>query len=210
MQTKNIERYKTNAVQITEYCPHCDSEQTVFWSVQKDGYEIFCPTCGEKIMLCSMCPNTNRCNWTAEHKCSMHKDWVKNHGWVETDNDCGQHRKELNDGTFSFVQIVNLNEEYSVSKATVEPQKLSEDDLNTLLKAYGFSNLDDFVKNNVPDWDFTFCEDGSIDRENSPSWVIDWALIAEMQFEEISLSNLLSRRFKTFEDAYDSLKFLMD
>lgn len=38
---------------VTEYCPHCDTESTLMWSVEEHGYEIYCPVCGKKIMLCS-------------------------------------------------------------------------------------------------------------------------------------------------------------
>lgn len=49
--------------EVTEYCPHCDREITVLWNVEQDGYQIFCPNCGEPIMLCSMC-DREPCNWT--------------------------------------------------------------------------------------------------------------------------------------------------
>ncbi len=39
---------------VTEYCPHCDRETTVLWDVEQNGYQIYCPNCGETIMLCSM------------------------------------------------------------------------------------------------------------------------------------------------------------
>lgn len=48
---------------VTEYCPHCDREITVLWDVEQDGYQIFCPNCGEPIMLCSMC-DREPCDWT--------------------------------------------------------------------------------------------------------------------------------------------------
>ena len=49
--------------EVTECCPHCDSEITVLWNVEQDGYQIFCPNCGETIMLCSMC-DREPCDWT--------------------------------------------------------------------------------------------------------------------------------------------------
>lgn len=52
---KALERAKIQAFVVTEYCPHCDKEQSLLWDAGKDGYEIYCPTCGEKIMLCSVC-----------------------------------------------------------------------------------------------------------------------------------------------------------
>lgn len=49
--------------EVTECCPHCDREITVLWDVEQDGYQIFCPNCGETIMLCSMC-DREPCDWT--------------------------------------------------------------------------------------------------------------------------------------------------
>lgn len=54
-----------------EMCPHCDTEITIEWDVEKDGYEVSCPNCGEKIMLCDACfhSDDNRfqyCDWCKE------------------------------------------------------------------------------------------------------------------------------------------------
>lgn len=57
---------------VTEYCPHCDREITVSWNVEQDGYQIFCPNCGETIMLCSMC-DQKPCDWT-ENGCKYSDD----------------------------------------------------------------------------------------------------------------------------------------
>ena len=59
---------------VTEYCPHCDTESTLMWSVEEHGYEIYCPVCGKKIMLCSMCGHYNDCDWTEEAGCKMKKE----------------------------------------------------------------------------------------------------------------------------------------
>lgn len=58
--------------EVTECCPHCDSEITVLWNVEQDGYQIFCPNCGETIMLCSMC-DREPCDWT-ENGCKYSDD----------------------------------------------------------------------------------------------------------------------------------------
>lgn len=36
--------------EVTECCPHCDREITVSWNVEQDGYQIFCPNCGQRIL----------------------------------------------------------------------------------------------------------------------------------------------------------------
>lgn len=54
---------------VTEGCPHCDTEVSVVWKPEEDGYEIYCPKCGTKIMLCSECPylqDEGRCDWKAD------------------------------------------------------------------------------------------------------------------------------------------------
>lgn len=58
--------------EVTECCPHCDREITVSWDVEQDGYQIFCPNCGEPIMLCSMC-DRGPCDWT-ENGCKYSDD----------------------------------------------------------------------------------------------------------------------------------------
>lgn len=53
---------------ISEICPHCENENTLYWNEAKDGYKAFCPHCGKKMMMCSACLNAadnimQRCNW---------------------------------------------------------------------------------------------------------------------------------------------------
>ena len=59
--------------EVTEWCPHCESEITMTWDVQSMGYKAFCPVCGERLMLCDECqhsgPNgeyTDRCNYDSK------------------------------------------------------------------------------------------------------------------------------------------------
>ena len=63
-----------NRYLVTECCPHCDTESTLMWSVEEHGYEIYCPVCGQKIMMCSMCDHHNDCDWTEEAGCKMKKE----------------------------------------------------------------------------------------------------------------------------------------
>ena len=44
-----------NKYEVTEWCPHCESEITMTWDVESMGYKAFCPVCGERLMLCDMC-----------------------------------------------------------------------------------------------------------------------------------------------------------
>lgn len=60
---------------VTEMCPHCDTEVTVRWDIG-DGMQTVCPTCGEKMMLCSMCEecrdNAIFCDWDSNKKACRH------------------------------------------------------------------------------------------------------------------------------------------
>lgn len=40
---------------ITEMCPVCESEITVEWDIENYGYEMYCPSCGNKMRLCDEC-----------------------------------------------------------------------------------------------------------------------------------------------------------
>ena len=55
-----------------EICPYCDGENILQHDVEKDGYKVKCQHCGEEIMLCDACLNSEDnegqfCNWS-EHK----------------------------------------------------------------------------------------------------------------------------------------------
>lgn len=61
-----------------EMCPHCGEENTVEWDVEKDGYEIVCPNCDEKMMLCDACTHSDDnksgfCDWSKETGCFRKK-----------------------------------------------------------------------------------------------------------------------------------------
>ena len=57
-----------------EVCPHCGQEITKKWDVEKCGYQITCPNCGKKMMLCDECLHNEdnegmRCDWSEERGC---------------------------------------------------------------------------------------------------------------------------------------------
>lgn len=58
---------------VTEVCPHCEEEVTLSWDVNLMGYQIYCPKCGKKMLLCSECEgsHTGGCNWSSEKGCYM-------------------------------------------------------------------------------------------------------------------------------------------
>lgn len=65
---------ETNYREEVEVCPHCMGENIVKWNIEKDGYEIVCQHCGEKIMLCDACIHSNdnkyqKCDWCKDGGC---------------------------------------------------------------------------------------------------------------------------------------------
>ena len=58
--------------EVTEPCANCGSEVTLFWSFD-DGYQAFCPYCGDRLMLCGYCPDREKnCTWSDKTK-SCHR-----------------------------------------------------------------------------------------------------------------------------------------
>ena len=60
--------------EVTEVCPSCDFEVTVNWDTETQGYEIFCPNCGQKMLLCDACMHAEDggvviCDWAANNGC---------------------------------------------------------------------------------------------------------------------------------------------
>ena len=49
--------------EVTEWCPHCETEVTLQWDIARDGYKAFCPYCGNRLMLCAYCPRVEQCDY---------------------------------------------------------------------------------------------------------------------------------------------------
>ncbi len=44
---------------VVEYCANCESEIQMKWNVATDGYQVYCPVCGNRLMLCDECMHSN-------------------------------------------------------------------------------------------------------------------------------------------------------
>lgn len=61
--------------EVVEYCSECENEVVMQWDTDADGFEIVCPYCGKKLMLCDECQHTV-CEDGEPHNC----DWDKARG----------------------------------------------------------------------------------------------------------------------------------
>lgn len=57
---------------VVEWCPHCDREIELKVDAIEQNYQIYCPYCGKKIMLCDACMHADdnlcqKCDWYNEH-----------------------------------------------------------------------------------------------------------------------------------------------
>lgn len=56
-----------------EICPHCDTPLPVVIDEDEEvEYEVTCPVCGNRIMLCTLCTwdgMPKECDWTKEDGC---------------------------------------------------------------------------------------------------------------------------------------------
>ena len=112
--------------------------------------------------------------------------------WFCTDNDCLQHCRPtptIDPEYYDFVQINHFPNYpyYLVSQGTIDLKSYSEEDILSALNSFGYKDMDDFVFQNTASQEFVYKEDGTLNREHSPSYIIDYQLIAEMLFEEQSL-----------------------
>ena len=55
LKRKGKNRMNNAFNEITEVCPHCESEITMQWSIKESGYKAYCPVCGKRLMLCTAC-----------------------------------------------------------------------------------------------------------------------------------------------------------
>ena len=53
---------------VAEQCPECGNEVWLKWDVERDGYTIYCPYCGYRMKLCSMCDvrDGGKCDWNSK------------------------------------------------------------------------------------------------------------------------------------------------
>ena len=70
--------------EITEMCPYCGEESTIKWDIESQGYQIFCPVCGEAMMLCSMCDRAP-CDWKEGVGCKHSDERYRKGRWISVE-----------------------------------------------------------------------------------------------------------------------------
>ena len=119
-------------------------------------------------------------------------------GWTQTDSDCCQWQREVVDPAqplvqcYEMCQMTEIGDEYRVCHGIVAIGAVSDEELDVLVRMYGYDGLDDFVRQTATTDEFVLKADGTIDRENSPAWVLEQALLAEMDFETNALSEYMT------------------
>ena len=48
---------------VTEYCSECETENTMGWDVEEEGFKAYCPHCGAVLMLCDECVHREDSPW---------------------------------------------------------------------------------------------------------------------------------------------------
>lgn len=111
--------------------------------------------------------------------------------WILTDDTTSQYIRSLDflNTVFELYQVCKVADVFKVAHGTVDVRSCSREEIYNTLRLYGYENVDDFVEQTSPEI-IDKNEDGSLNR-NSPYYIIDWQLIAEMIFEEKALSEYL-------------------
>lgn len=129
--------------------------------------------------------------------------------WFITDDDCLQCCRcdlALYPSVFELVQInsypghIDGKPFYQVAHAHIDMKDYTQNEILDALGAYGYKDMDDFVFQNSPTNEYLYFPDGSLDRANSPSYIIDYQLIAEMLFE-LEAQEYVENEYSSWNDA---------
>ncbi|MEG1925236.1 MAG: hypothetical protein RR415_05775 [Ruthenibacterium sp.] len=112
--------------------------------------------------------------------------------------------KSVFDSTFAFYQIVySLTEmRYIIQFSIVNMEKVAQEDVNIVLRKAGYRNMEDFVRETATSDEWVYRNDGSLDEENSPAYIIDYELLARILFEEnLCPASIDDKRFRKLRNA---------
>lgn len=61
---------RTEANLIQEHCHNCENVVVMEWNTAKHGFIAYCPFCGARLFLCSVCQRNqdgdNTCDWKCD------------------------------------------------------------------------------------------------------------------------------------------------
>ena len=140
--------------------------------------------------------------------------------WLLTDEDrCQLQRTDIMSitGIYEMFQIERYpgnfrepphqgQEYFRVHHGHIDMKDYTEEEVVELLGSYDYESLDDFVKQTSPDWDVIYKDDGTIDRINSPSYIVDFALLAEMFFETEIMEYGLPEEYNSWGEAVAAIE----
>lgn len=139
--------------------------------------------------------------------------------WQITDKDCLRCCRPFpatNPECYEFIQlnrpsgIIGGHPFYQVSHGTIHiHDDYTEDDLLSILNAFGYPNMDAFVIEYASPEDLRFKEDGSIDRDHSPCYMIDHYQLAEMAFK-LEYQEYAEREFHNRDEAVSYIASVTD
>lgn len=119
--------------------------------------------------------------------------------WTITDDDCCQMRRTDELGISNIFEMYQItcypghfckpprDEYYVIQHAIIDVLNYPEEDILDVLSAYGYKDMNDFVEQTSPCDPYAeavYDENGKLDPINSPNYIIDYGLIAEMLFEQ--------------------------
>lgn len=142
---------------------------------------------------------------------AIRKEALNKSEWFITDDDCLQCCRKVPELDPEYYELIQINSYpghvdgvpfFQVAHGRVDISEHSEEEILDALNAYGYEDMDDFVFQNAPSEDWVYKDDGSIDRENSPGYIIDYQLIAEMFFEQEN-QEYVQEEFKTWNKAVE-------
>lgn len=56
---------------IQERCHNCNNKVVMEWNTAKHGFIAYCPFCGARLFLCSVCPHSQNGDRTCDWKCDF-------------------------------------------------------------------------------------------------------------------------------------------
>ena len=125
----------------------------------------------------------------------MSDDFAKYGEWTDCCDEHVMFVRELSDmegRAFECLKVVpHMDDDHTLSMLHeviftddfVFTNCLGEDALNQVLRGFGYKDIDDYVRDISGDEDWIYHKDGSVDRNASPSWTVDWAHLASLMCE---------------------------